>query len=479
MSDAASRSANPGALEEAEEEEADLAANEPMPACSELRTPGAPLAPPPRDDGSSQRTFDRPVRTVQKDWLAAALEAGWSPSCHNGAEGGDRRFFAPATPMAVETAEEATGIIAEGGGAGNAQAAGAMSGESVSSAVHDAAPADAIRARQISQRRASFVRNSHATAPPKSSPHEGEVLARVPFASLSSPSDEAFASDDGVSEYALSPDVVTPSPAVAGSQAAAYASQPFGNAHPLARDFSVRRPVVWDDGAAWDSSREESTPKIMARMPKRGPGGGVEKDAASGKGDGEAKRTSAADAPAAAAKAHPQPSAPVSRRGIGLMARASSRPPPNAAASAPPPAAAKRKPSTSTASGTNQSTAAAAQINAAKARRSVARRSVVDATPPVGGSKVDARFAMTPKVIARAQSIKEKTLVPPTPVTDDAAEGDDERRRVRWIAHYLKHGRVQDALDLGWDGLGWMPGEQTRGVAKEAEHPVHGLVYQL
>ena len=52
---------------------------------------------------------------------------------------------------------------------------------------------------------------------------------------------------------------------------------------------------------------------------------------------------------------------------------------------------------------------------------------MVDATPPVGGSKVDARFAMTPKVIARAQSIKEKTLVPPTPVTDDAAEGDDER----------------------------------------------------
>ena len=104
---------------------------------------------------------------------------------------------------------------------------------------------------------------------------------------------------------------------------------------------------------------------------------------------------------------------------------------------------------------------------------------MVDATPPVGGSKVDARFAMTPTVIARAQSIKEKTLVPPTPVTDDAAEGDDERRRVRWIAHYLKHGRVQDALDLGWDGLGWMPGEQTRGVAKEAEHPVHGLVYQL
>ena len=103
---------------------------------------------------------------------------------------------------------------------------------------------------------------------------------------------------------------------------------------------------------------------------------------------------------------------------------------------------------------------------------------MVDATPPVGGSKVEARFEMTPKVIARAQSIKEKTLVPPTPVTDDAAEGCDERRRVRWIAHYLKHGRVQDALDLGWDtSAGCRRADE--GVAKEAEHPVHGLVYQL
>ena len=48
------------------------------------------------------------------------------------------------------------------------------------------------------------------------------------------------------------------------------------------------------------------------------------------------------------------------------------------------------------------------------------------------------------------------------------------------LEHLLVGGeKGQSALDLGWDGLGWMPGEQTRGVAKEAEHPVHGLVYQL
>ena len=210
----------------------------------------------------------------------------------------------------------------------------------------------------------------------------------MPFASLSSPSDEAFASDDGVSEYALSPDVVTPSPAVAGSQAAAYASQPFGNAHPLARAIS---PCA---GLPFGMTALRGTPRVRRARPRswrgcqRGPGGGVEKDAASGKGDGEAKRTSAADAPAAAAKAHPQPSAPVSRRGIGLMARASSRPPPNAAASAlllPPPSGSLRPP------------LRAAQISRRPRRRSRSMRQRRDAAWPGGVWSTQRRRSVAPK----------------------------------------------------------------------------------
>ena len=72
-----------------------------------------------------------------------------------------------------------TGIKA-GRRCGNAQAAGAMSGERVS-AVHDAAPEDAIRARRISQRRASFVRNSHALRANLHRGGSGEVLVASPL----------------------------------------------------------------------------------------------------------------------------------------------------------------------------------------------------------------------------------------------------------------------------------------------------------
>ena len=57
------------------------------------------------------------------------------------------------------------------------------------------------------------------------------------------------------------------SPAVAGSKPRPMPRNP--SVTPThSRAISPRQPVVWDDGAAWDSSREESTPKIMARMPK-------------------------------------------------------------------------------------------------------------------------------------------------------------------------------------------------------------------
>ena len=33
-------------------------------------------------------------------------------------------------------------------------------------------------------------------------------------------------------------------------------------------------------------------------------------------------------------------------------------------------------------------------------------------------------------------------------------------RRLRWIAHYVKHGRLQEAFDLGWDGV--VPSQPAR-----------------
>ena len=130
-------------------------------------------------------------------------------------------------------------------------------------------------------------------------------------------------------------------------------------------------------------------------------------------------------------------------------------------------------------------TAEAANVRAAKARRSVAPRDVANSLPPDVHAKVGSRAKLTPKVIGRAQSISADPAQPAAaaqpPAAEDTAEGSDERRRLRWIAHYVKQGQVQEALDLGWNGKAWtapeMPLMMPHG-APEA-HPVHGVIYNL
>ena len=122
----------------------------------------------------------------------------------------------------------------------------------------------------------------------------------------------------------------------------------------------------------------------------------------------------------------------------------------------------------------------------------------------------EARAAVnTPKVLHRSSMIKERVLatkaattahaashqatwhsgcrpppsaqlpLPPTAdgappaVEDDSAENDDERRRLRWIAHYVKHARLQEAFDLGWDGV--VPSQRARAAANGAAGHDHDV----
>ena len=112
-----------------------------------------------------------------------------------------------------------------------------------------------------------------------------------------------------------------------------------------------------------------------------------------------------------------------------------------------------------------------------------AKGAVANSLPSDVLAKVESRAKLTPKVIGRAKSIDDvrATGIPlPNTVSDDAEKGGDERRRLRWIAHYVKHGLVQEALDLGWDGKSWVtPEVPSMGLGAPEAHPVHGLVYNL
>ena len=128
-------------------------------------------------------------------------------------------------------------------------------------------------------------------------------------------------------------------------------------------------------------------------------------------------------------------------------------------------------------------TAEAANVRAAKARRSVAPRDVANSLPPDVHAKVGSRAKLTPKVIGRAQSISDvqPAAAAQPPAAENTAEGSDERRRLRWIAYYVKQGQVQEALDLGWNGKAWTAPDTPLMVphgAPEA-HPVHGVIYNL